>query len=52
LQYIGGFKGDWQKAPSGINCEMKLKLLADEGVEFDKDGMLMERERFWSDFKV
>ncbi|KAF2095670.1 DNA binding methylated-DNA--cysteine S-methyltransferase [Rhizodiscina lignyota] len=50
--YIGGFKGDWEKAPSGINCEKKLDLLQSEGVKFNKDGMLVDKWRWWSDFKV
>lgn len=44
--------GDWQKAPSGQNCEKKLKLLADEGVLFDAKGMLVDRSRWWDEFKV
>lgn len=52
IQYIGGFKGDWEKAPSGINCEKKLELLQSEGVKFNKDGMLMDKSQWWSDFKV
>ena len=51
-QYIGGFKGDWRKVPSGQNTESKLKLLSGEGVTFDEKGMLIEKKRFWSDFKV
>jgi len=50
--YIGGFKGDWEKAPSGINCEKKLELLMKEGVKFDKNGMLLDKSQWWSDFKV
>ncbi|KAF2427414.1 DNA binding methylated-DNA--cysteine S-methyltransferase [Tothia fuscella] len=50
--YIGGFKGDWEKAPSGINCEMKLESLKEEGVEFDGRGMLLDRTCWWDDFKV
>lgn len=50
LQYIGGFKGDWEKAPSGINCEKKLQLLAGEGVHFDEDGMLADKDRLWAEF--
>nr|POE77396.1 methylated-dna--protein-cysteine methyltransferase [Quercus suber] len=50
--YVGGFMGDWQKAPSGINCERKLALLADEGVRFDDKGMLMDKARVWAGFRV
>ncbi|KIW00106.1 uncharacterized protein PV09_08291 [Verruconis gallopava] len=50
--YIGGFQGDWQKAPSGQNCEKKLQLLKSEGVEFTADGMLKDKSRWWDDFKV
>lgn len=39
--YVGGFKGDWEKAPSGINQAMKLELLKGEGVEFDEQGRLL-----------
>lgn len=43
---MGGFKGDWEKAPSGVNQTMKLKLLKEEGVEFDEQGKLIQlRER-------
>ncbi|KAI9677974.1 MAG: hypothetical protein M1822_008082 [Bathelium mastoideum] len=49
--YIGGFKGDWEKAPSGINCEKKLELLKTEGVEFDAKGMLADKSRWWNEFR-
>ena len=39
--FVGGFKGDWQKAPSGINQSLKLKLLMEEGVQFDDEGHLI-----------
>jgi methylated-DNA-[protein]-cysteine S-methyltransferase len=52
LQYIGGFKGDWRKAPSGINTELKLKLLHEEGVLFTEDGMLVDKSCWWDDFDV
>jgi len=39
--FVGGFKGDWEKAPSGINQTLKLKLLREEGVEFTKEGKLV-----------
>ncbi|KIX92333.1 uncharacterized protein Z520_11941 [Fonsecaea multimorphosa CBS 102226] len=49
--YVGGFKGDWEKAPSGINQTMKLKLLKDEGVEFTSEGKLVVRRgvNIWYD---
>ncbi|KAF1815427.1 DNA binding methylated-DNA--cysteine S-methyltransferase [Eremomyces bilateralis CBS 781.70] len=50
--YIGGFQGDWQKAPSGVNCEKKLGLLEGEGVKFDARGMLVDRSTWWSEFRV
>ncbi|KAK5689236.1 hypothetical protein LTR17_026402 [Elasticomyces elasticus] len=50
--YVGGFKGEWQKAPSGINCEKKLALLAEEGVLFTEKGTLIEKMRVWSEFCV
>ncbi|KAH8827567.1 6-O-methylguanine DNA methyltransferase [Flagelloscypha sp. PMI_526] len=48
--YIGGFMGDWQKAPSGQNCEKKLALLKSEGVEFNEKGMLMKDDYWWDEF--
>jgi methylated-DNA-[protein]-cysteine S-methyltransferase len=51
-KYLGGFKGDWEDAPSGQNQQSKLKLLAGEGVEFDDGGMLLDRKLLWSDFEV
>jgi methylated-DNA-[protein]-cysteine S-methyltransferase len=52
LQSIGGFKGEPQDAPSGINQIEKLRLLKSEGVLFDKNGNLIDRGRWWYDFKV
>jgi len=49
---VGGFKGDWEKAPSGQNQDEKLRLLAEEGVEFDSRGMLKDKSLWWDDFKV
>ena len=43
--FVGGFKGDWEKAPSGVNQTLKLKLLRDEGVEFTEEGKLVIRNR-------
>jgi methylated-DNA-[protein]-cysteine S-methyltransferase len=47
--HVGGFKGDWEKAPSGVNQSMKLELLRGEGVEFDAEGRLVEdgRKEVW-----
>ncbi|KFY81111.1 hypothetical protein V499_00105 [Pseudogymnoascus sp. VKM F-103] len=50
--FVGGFMGDWNKAPSGINQEKKIELLKGEGVEFDEKGMLMDKARWWDEFKV
>jgi methylated-DNA-[protein]-cysteine S-methyltransferase len=51
-QYLGGFKGDWEDAPSGVNQQSKLKLLGEEGVRFDGKGMLLDKSLLWSDFEV
>lgn len=45
--YVGGFKGDWEKAPSGINQTMKLRLLKEEGVEFTKEGRLVGKNAWF-----
>ncbi|KAF2837984.1 DNA binding methylated-DNA--cysteine S-methyltransferase [Patellaria atrata CBS 101060] len=50
--YIGGFMGDWKKAPSGVNVEKKRKQLEAEGVLFDEKGHLVEKGRWWDDFKL
>lgn len=50
--FVGGFMGDWNKAPSGINQEKKIELLKGEGVEFDEKGMLLDEKRWWDEFKV
>lgn len=47
--YVGGFIGEWQKAPSGFNQNLKLKLLQDEGVEFDEAGKLVSDDDVWFD---
>lgn len=47
--YVGGFKGDWERAPSGVNQSMKLGLLRDEGVHFDRDGKLILTSGVWFD---
>ncbi|TIA59987.1 DNA binding methylated-DNA--cysteine S-methyltransferase [Aureobasidium pullulans] len=47
--FVGGFMGDWQKAPSGVNQIRKLELLEGEGVEFTREGKLIEREGVWFD---
>ncbi|KAF2876951.1 6-O-methylguanine DNA methyltransferase [Massariosphaeria phaeospora] len=50
--FIGGFKGDWEKVPSGQNQVSKRELLAEEGVLFDAKGMLVDGERWWDGFGV
>jgi methylated-DNA-[protein]-cysteine S-methyltransferase len=52
LQSIGGFKGERQDAPSGINQIEKLRLLKSEGVLFDENRNLIDQGRWWYDFKV
>ncbi|KAG9242308.1 DNA binding methylated-DNA--cysteine S-methyltransferase [Calycina marina] len=49
---IGGFKGEPQDAPSGVNRKMKLELLKSEGVEFDELGTLLDNRKWWNDFLV
>ena len=44
--------GEWNKAPSGVNCQKKLSLLKDEGVEFDEKGVIVDKGRLWDDFKA
>lgn len=51
-QYVGGFKGEWQKAPSGVNQTMKLELLEKEGVKFDTSGKLLDGRLMWAGFEV
>ena len=46
--YVGGFKGDWEKAPSGVNQTMKLELLREEGVEFTTEGKLVGKEAWFT----
>ncbi|KAJ4334222.1 hypothetical protein N0V95_009225 [Ascochyta clinopodiicola] len=48
--FIGGFKGDWEKVPSGQNQESKRKLLEGEGVLFDANGYLIDKEVLWDEF--
>lgn len=50
--YLGGFKGDWEKAPSGQNQQSKLQLLKDEGVLFSADGMILDESCKWDEFKA
>ncbi|KAF2632524.1 DNA binding methylated-DNA--cysteine S-methyltransferase [Macroventuria anomochaeta] len=50
--FIGGFKGDWEKVPSGQNQESKRKLLEGEGVRFDGNGYLIDRKMLWDGFDV
>ncbi|KAJ4286302.1 hypothetical protein N0V90_013336 [Kalmusia sp. IMI 367209] len=51
-RFIGGFKGDWEKAPSGVNQAKKRELLTAEGVQFDKDGYLMDASCWWDEFRT
>ena len=51
-QSIGGFKGEPQDAPSGINQMEKRRLLKSEGVVFDDKGCLVDLTRWWEDFKL
>ena len=39
--YVGGFKGEFEKAPSGVNQQMKLQMLREEGILFDEEGWLV-----------
>ena len=41
-----------EDAPSGQNQQSKLKLLGEEGVRFDDNGMLLDKGVLWSDFDV
>jgi len=50
--YLGGFKGDWEDSPSSQNQNLKLELLAKEGVLFDSKGMLIDKNQLWDDFTV
>ncbi|OMP82135.1 Methylated-DNA--protein-cysteine methyltransferase [Diplodia seriata] len=50
--FIGGYKGDWRNVPSGQNCEKKLSILAEEGVCFNDQGMLVDDSCWWEDFKA
>ena len=43
--------GEWQKAPSGVNCQKKLSLLDGEGVHFDAKGYLTDKNVLWNDWK-
>lgn len=45
--HIGGYMGEWQDAPSGINREKKRELLRREGVEFDGNDRLVLRDGIW-----
>lgn len=49
---MGGFKGEPQNAPSGVNRKMKLKLLESEGVIFDDNGRLIDEGKWWDEFKI
>ncbi|KAH4915389.1 hypothetical protein HBI67_077210 [Parastagonospora nodorum] len=50
--FVGGYKGDWEKAPSGQNQDSKLELLREEGVLFDEKGFLVDRALWWDGFDV
>jgi methylated-DNA-[protein]-cysteine S-methyltransferase len=52
MQFVGGYKGDWEKAPSGQNQDSKLELLRDEGVLFNLEGYLIDKARIWNDFNL
>ncbi len=52
FQSIGGFKGESQDALSGINQIEKLRLLKSEGVLFDEKGNLVDKGRWWDNFKI
>lgn len=47
--HIGGYQGEWQNAPSGINRDMKRELLKAEGVLFSEQDMVIERKGLWFD---
>lgn len=50
--HIGGYKGDWHNAPSGINRDKKRDLLREEGVVFNDEDMVIETDGLWfNDFK-
>lgn len=50
--HIGGYKGDWHNAPSGINRDKKRDLLREEGVIFNDDDVVIEKDGLWfNDFK-
>jgi methylated-DNA-[protein]-cysteine S-methyltransferase len=51
-QFVGGYKGDWEKAPSGQNQESKLQLLKEEGVLFDANGFLVDKTLLWDEFNA
>lgn len=51
--HIGGYKGDWHNAPSGINRDKKRELLKEEGVEFDDEDIVIKKKDLWFDgFRV
>lgn len=52
IESIGGFKGEAQDAPSGINQKEKLRLLESEGVHFDERGCLKDVGRWWNEFRT
>ena len=44
--------GEWNKAPSGQNQQSKLALLKGEGVLFDEEGKLLDKDQLWAAFEV
>ncbi|KAK7189461.1 hypothetical protein DPSP01_001452 [Paraphaeosphaeria sporulosa] len=50
--FIGGFKGDWEKVPSGQNQTSKRELLAAEGVQLDENGYLVDKSCWWDNFDI
>lgn len=49
---MGGYKGDWEDAPSGQNQTSKLQLLKEEGVFFDAKGFLVDKSQLWDEFNL
>lgn len=45
--YVGGYKGEWQDAPSGVNQTEKMRLLEEEGVVFDERGKVVDGGKVW-----
>lgn len=47
--HIGGYKGDWHNAPSGINRDKKRELLRGEGIDFDREDNVIQKANLWFD---